>query len=249
MNEIATRQIRDAQRVRGFVDVLGTSGQWPSASQAGATVYAVARRRLPLPEGPVTVDSIELTPGGSGQEVLPGDEMVLVLEGEVSFVQSGSDLRLTGGQAGVLLRDRPLQWRAETGAKLIVMRCTAGGGAGAEAPVRIDEHAPLSPSNPPAPEVLIGPTPTCRVHSDYRSQNGEFNCGTWDSTPYQRQLIRFGHYELMWLLAGSVVFADESGREGRFAAGDVVLFEQGGGASWNSREHVKKIYGTFRPAS
>lgn len=249
MTEISAPQVREPQRVRGFVDVLRTCGRWPSAPQAGASAYGAGRKRLPLPEGPVTVDSVELAPGGSGQEVLPGDELVLVLEGEISIAQSGVDLRLTGGEAGVLIRHLPLEWRSEAGARLIVMRCTGGGGAGAEAPVRIAAHAPLSPSNPPAPEVLTGPSPACRNHTDYRSVSGEFVCGTWDSTPYQRRLIRFGHYELMWLLAGSVAFADESGRQGRFAAGDVVLFEQGGGASWESREDVKKIYGTFRPAA
>ena len=140
----------------------------------------------------------------------------------------------------------PLEWAAKEPAELLVMRCTAGGSA--DDPALIDTAAPLSPSSPPLPELLIGPTPSCRNHSDYRSATGEFVCGTWDSTPYQRRLMEFRHFELMRLLEGEVTFTDAHGGYGTFGAGDVVLFVQGGSASWESRSHVKKIYATYRPA-
>ena len=60
--------------------------------------------------------------------------------------------------------------------------------------------------------------------------------------------MNFRHFELMRLLEGEVTFVDGDGRTGCFAAGDVVLFVQGGGCSWESRTHVKKIYATYRPA-
>lgn len=250
MNQILAPSARTGT-VRGFVDVLGTSETWPEAPQetVGADAYLAHRRRLPLPEGPITVERARLAPAASGEGVLPGDEFVLVLEGDVAFEQAGLRLELSAGEAGVLIRDRPLTWRSEAGSELILMRCTGGGGAGADAPVRIDQDAPLAPSNPPAADVLIGPTPQCRAHSDYRSASGELACGVWDSTPYHRRPIEFRHYELMRLLEGSVTFVDAAGREGRFQAGDVILFEQGGSAAWESRDYVKKIYCTFRPAA
>lgn len=249
MNEILADRVAQADRVRGFVDVLGTSEQWPPVEPADAIDgYFADRRRLSLPEGPVTIERIQVPAGASGQTRLSGDEFVLVLEGDLAIEQSGARYAFAAGEAGVLVRGRPLDWRSERGAKLIVMRCTEGGGAGADGPVRIDQQAALAPSNPPAPEVLLGPTPQCRNHTDYRSGSGEFLCGTWDSTPYKRQLIGFRHYELMRLLEGSVTFTDAAGRQGTFSAGDIVLFEQGGGATWDSREHVKKIYSTYRPA-
>lgn len=250
MTEILATQSAPVKTVRGFVDVLATSGAWPEAPQdtAGADEYVAHRRRLPLPEGPITVERGRLSAGSAGQCTLPGDEFVLVLEGSVTFEQSGVRCDLSAGQAAVLMRDRPLGWLSEAGSDLILVRCTSGAGAGSDVPVRIDPGAPLSPSNPPAADVLIGPTPQCRGHADYRSGNGEFACGVWDSTPYHRRPILFRHYELMRLLEGSVTFTDDAGREGRFRAGDVILFEQGGSAAWESREYVKKIYCTFRPA-
>jgi uncharacterized cupin superfamily protein len=251
MNDTSANQFGYADRVQGFVDLLGTCGQWPPAplEGGGSDRYLSHRRRLPLPDGPVTVELVQVEGPASGGGSLPGDEFVLVLEGGVSFEQSGVRLRLAAGEAGVVVRDKPLVWSSDEGCRLIVVRCTAGGGAGSDAPVRIEQDAPLVPSsNPLRPEVLIGPSPQCRNHTDYRSASGELVCGTWDSTPYHRRLITFPHYELMRLLEGSVTFVDAAGRSARFSAGDVILMEQGGGASWESREYVRKIYCTYRPA-
>jgi uncharacterized cupin superfamily protein len=187
-----------------------------------------------------------LSSAQTGEAVLPGDEFVLVISGAVRFRQKGRELKLLAGGAAVLLRDQPLQWSADEWAELLVLRCTAGGSA--DKPVVIDTSATLSPSNPPAAELLIGPAPACRNHTDFLSETGEFVCGTWDSTPYQRRLMQLRHFELMCLLEGEVTFADQHCRTGTFGAGDVVLFVQGGSSAWQSRSHVKKIYATFRPA-
>lgn len=249
MNEMLAGQVAHTDRVAGFVDVLRTAAQWPSVEgESGVDGYFSDRRRLPLPDGPITIEMAHVQRGAFGRSRLLGDEFVLVLEGDVTFEQSGARCDLNTGEAGVMVRERPLDWRSERGAKLVLMRCTGGGGAGADGPVRIDQGASLAPSNPPAADVLIGPTPDCRNHTDYRSGSGELVCGTWDSTPYSRRLVVFRHFELMRLIEGSVTFVDAAGREGTFRAGDVVLFEQGGGASWESREYVKKIYCTYRPA-
>ncbi|HJP67560.1 MAG TPA: cupin domain-containing protein [Sphingomicrobium sp.] len=230
----------------GFVDVLGSKAEWPASDRGQTVSYLSGRRRLPLPKSPVTVESVILPAGANGQAELPGDEFVLVLSGQVRFNQKERELRVGEGEAAVVLRNHTLDWTAEEQSELLVMRCIAGGSA-AE-PVVIDTKAPLSASNPPLAHLLVGPTPNCRNHSDFRSETGEFVCGTWDSTPYHRRLMEFGHFELMRLLEGQVTFVDQHGRTGTFSAGDVVLFVRGGGCSWESRSHVKKIYATYRPA-
>ncbi|MEO6359779.1 MAG: cupin domain-containing protein [Sphingomicrobium sp.] len=236
------------EKVQSFVDVLGTRSAWPDAGHSGGDSYFASRRRLPLPDGSVSIESVSLAAGQSGQAVLTGDEFVLVLNGTIRVRQAAHELLLGTGEAGVVVRDRPLDWATDGTTELLIMRCEAGGGAGADKPVLIDVGAQLSPSNPPLADLLIGPTPSCRNHSDYRSASGEFVCGTWDSTPYHRRLMIFRHFELMKLLEGQVTFVDEEGRSGYFGPGDVVLFVQGGGCSWESRTYVKKIYSTYRPA-
>lgn len=233
---------------QSFVDLLGSRTAWPDAGHAGADPYLAGRRCLPLPVGPVSVESATLAAGQAGETILSGDEFVLVLAGTIRLRQTGRDFRLDAGDAGVAVRGWPLEWATDGASELLIMRCSAGGGAGADGPVCIDVDAPLSPSNPPLAELLIGPTPTCRNHTDYRSASGEFMCGTWDSSPYHRRPMTFRHFELMRLLEGEVTFVDRDGRTGRFGAGDVVLFVQGGCCSWESRTPVKKIYATYRPA-
>lgn len=241
-----TQDALSRERVHGFIDVLSSRSEWPAADESAAGSYLTGRRRLPLPHGPVTVESVILPSGSTGQVVLPGDEFVLVVSGAVRLRQKGRELQIGAGDAAVIVRDQPLDWAADEPAELIVMRCTAGGSG--EGPVSIDTAARLSPSNPPLADLLVGPTPSCRNHSDFRSATGEFTCGTWDSTPYHRRTMEFRHFELMRLLEGEVTFVDQHGRSGTFGPGNVILFVQGGAASWESRSHVKKIYATYRPA-
>ena len=237
---------RSCTNLHGFVDVLGSRHEWPAADHSLPGSYLTGRQRLALPNGPVTVESVTLASGRSGEAVLPGDEFVLVVSGTVRFSQKGRDFEIGSGEAAVFLRDHPLAWSANEPAELIVMRCTAD--RSGEEPVKIDTSATLSPSSPPLADVLLGPTPTCRSHSDYRSASGEFACGTWDSTPYRRRLMTFRHFELMQILEGDVTFADQHGRTGSFGKGDIILFVQNGSASWESHAHVKKIFSTYRPA-
>ncbi len=60
--------------------------------------------------------------------------------------------------------------------------------------------------------------------------------------------MRYRHYELMHLLAGTVTFVDDAAREGTFSTGDIFLVEQGAECSWDSRVDVKKVYAIYRPA-
>ena len=128
----------------------------------------------------------------------------------------------------------------------IIVACPAAAGT-AEDIVLIDEAASLQPSNPPLADLLVGPTPSCRNHTDYRSTNGEFVCGTWDSTPYHRRPMLYRHIELMHLLDGSVSFEIATGSV-TFGKGDVFLATRGAECAWISHVHVKKVYAIHRPA-
>lgn len=111
----------------------------------------------------------------------------------------------------------------------------------------IDIAAELTPSGAPLAELLVGQTPTCRNLTSFRSVDGEFTCGVGDSTPYHRLPMRYAHFELMYLLQGKVTFADEIGRSHTFGKGDIFLVEQGASCSWDSREHVAKVYAIYSP--
>jgi len=186
---------------------------------------------------------------GEGRvETLPTDEFVLVLEGRLEIASDDGTLVIEPKTGGVLPVGSSFSWRSSEDLLAIVYAAPTKAPGGATAPLLIDQDAPLAPSNPPLPENLIGPTPSCRNHTDYLSASTEFACGIWDSTPYHRRQIPFRQVELMFLLEGAVTFTDDQGSVS-FAAGDVCMFVRGDGCAWLSEEYVKKMYATQRLVS
>jgi len=188
-----------------------------------------------------------IAPSGQGAvSSLPADEFLIVLSGSLSLRREGDTILVPAGRSAVLPAGTNFEWTASSATVVVIVACPAVSGAVAGV-VPINESAPLEPSNPPLAELLVGPTPSCRNHSDYRSVNGEFVCGTWDSTPYHRRAMTYRHIELMRLLEGSVTLENTAGST-TFSKGDVFLVTRGAHCAWISTVHVKKVYAVHRPA-
>jgi uncharacterized cupin superfamily protein len=218
----------------------------PVLNSAGQDHFLSSRRVLDWEPGPVTAGVITLEAGSGSVQSLPADEFIIVNEGSLTLTQQDSTLKLGPDDSAVIQHGAKFAWSAEGPVSLIFMRYNASQ-PGDRAIVPIKENPQLAPSNPPLAELLLTPAPVCRNCSDYRSADGEFSCGTWDSTPYHRRAMHYRHYELMYLLEGSVTFVDETGRSGTFSKGDIFLIEQKAQCSWESREHVAKVYAIYRP--
>lgn len=206
------------------------------------------RRVLDWAPGPVTAGVITLEAGSGFVQALPADEYIIVNEGSLALAQQDSVLALGPNQSAMLKHGAAFTWSAQGPASLIFIRYNKSqAGDGAIVPVR--EEPEMGPSaGGPAPELLLTPAPVCRNFTDYKTADGEFMCGTWDSTPYARRALYFRHMELMHLLEGSVTFVDDTGRSGTFSKGDIFLIEQKASCSWESRERVAKVYVIYRPA-
>lgn len=187
-----------------------------------------------------------LAPRGNGRVESPTcDEFVIVIAGRLEIEGGGRRLVLEADQSAVLPVGVSFDWRAADDTLAIVYSAPAAEPGTLRTPAPIDTTAKLSPSNPPLAELLVGPTPSCRNHSDYWSATREFVCGTWDSTPYHRRQMPYRQVELMLLLDGSVTFADETGRV-THSKGDLFVAIRGPGCSWISEVYVKKVYATQR---
>ncbi|WP_395407498.1 cupin domain-containing protein [Pseudoduganella sp. UC29_106] len=219
----------------------------PHVPSPGEDGFLSRRRLLDLAQGPVTVGVIVLDAGGGEVSAMPADEFIIVTEGRLRLSQLRGVLELGPGNSAVLPHGAAFAWSADEPVSIIFMRYS-GSQPGERALVPIKEAPTLEPSGAPLAELLLTPTPACRNYTDYRSADGEFVCGTWDSTPYHRRAMSYRHYELMYLLEGSVTFVDETGRSGTFSRGDIFLVEQHAQCSWESREDVAKVYAIYRPA-
>ncbi len=219
--------------LRAYADEVAATGEWlagrkaPAFADAGASVAAMA----PVGDGRV--------------RLLPTDEFVIVLSGRVGIESARGGRIVEAGRSAVLPSGLDFVWRAATGTVVVLVSCPGPRQDGD--PVAIDEHAALEPSGAPLAELLVGPTPSCRNHTDFESATGEFMCGTWDSTPYHRRPMVYRHIELMHLLEGAVTFGTEGGESATFSKGDIFLAKRGAKCSWRSDVPVKKVYAIHRP--
>jgi len=225
-----------------FIDLRAFANE--AAPHHGRDPFGADRRLVPLRGGPLEVGSIDVPAGTGMVRASAGDCFMIVVEGEVAI----DTRRLRAGDCCVVSGGTPFGWSAGAPARLIFMRHQSGA-VDARGIARIDAEAELAPSNPPLADLLIGETPACRNHTTFRSSDGDFTCGVWDSTPYHRIAMSYRHFELMYLLSGSVTFVDAAARERTFTKGDIFLVEQNAECSWESRDHVAKVYAIYRPVA
>lgn len=218
----------------------------PLTASAGEDPFLASRRVLDFPPGPVTAGAIALEAGSGAVQCQPVDEFIIVCDGTLTLTQQDRTLVLGPGNSAVIQHGAEFSWSAQGPVSVIFMRYYDSE-PGDRAIVPIKQNPGFGPSGGPAAELLLTPAPTCRNYTDHRSADGVFICGTWDSTPYHRRAMSYRIYELMYLLEGSVTFVDETGRSGTFSRGDIFIVEQGAQCSWESREHVAKVYAIYRP--
>jgi uncharacterized cupin superfamily protein len=240
MQTLSREQEMGATRVRGVIDLRAYA-----AGVAPARDWLAGRAMPAFADDAAAV--VAIAPLGKGRvPALPADEFVIVLSGELALESARGVAAIKAGRSVALPAGLAFEWRAAAGTIAVIVACPGSSGT-ASSVVPIDEAAPLEPSNAPLAELLVGPTPSCRNHTEYRSANGEFVCGTWDSTPYHRRAMPYRHIELMHLLEGSVTLEDASGSV-TFSKGDVFLAARGAQCAWLSQVHVKKVYAIHRPA-
>ena len=233
--------------VRSFVDLRAFAAAAAPPPAVPGDSYLSARTMLTLPAGPLSIATG--WPAGAGT-VAPQDanEFLFVLSGTLTLATASTSLGLSPDDSAVISCGVGFDWQAAAATQVLFFRCASDSRAGGQ-PLKIDVEAALAPSNPPAADLLIGPTPACRNHTDHRSAAGDFSAGTWDSTPYHRRAMTYRHCELMHLLEGSVTFVDGAGRAGTFRRGDLFVVEPGAQCSWESVDHVKKVFAIWRPAA
>ena len=186
------------------------------------------------------------------------DEFMLLLEGSLTMVLGdGSEVPVKAGEAFVLPKGLPCQWKQEEYVRkyfmilenpgtpvaanvsdLGVILPRASGPTGGLAKVEVND-----------PSDYIGDMPIQKEHVYYRDPSGQMEVGLWESTPFATRPSPFDRNELMCLLEGSVTLTDGSGTELPIKAGETVYIPKGAVCGWRSAETVRKFYSIYAPAN
>lgn len=193
-------------------------------------------------EGPGGMAAGRVAFGGAVEVArYPHTEVLVVVEGELVLEPVGAaPCLLQRGQGAVIARGTALRMWAQPRALCVFCAAASERADPGVRPLRADGG--LQPSNPPAAELLLGPSPQCRSDNVFSDTIAGLLAGTWDSTPYHRIVRPHRVNEFMYLLDGAVRLASPDGHVLQAQAGDAVFVPQGAPIGWESRERVAKFY-------
>jgi uncharacterized cupin superfamily protein len=173
---------------------------------------------------------------------------MILLEGEVVMVEEDRETVVSAGESFFIPKGRRCIWNQAGYVKKIMVLFDDGSDAGTSPIFKIDPAAVLRPSAPPSADVLLSPSPVQNTREYFENASGEFTVGVWDTTGYQRKLIRFPRHELMHVLEGSVTLTGGDGAGRTFHAGDTFFAPMGTENAWASEGYLRKIFMIFEPA-
>ena len=225
-----------------FLDISAMAARVCQGTPAADFTSGSHKAELHGPE--VDVGILHIQGQGTHSESA-GDLFLLVLQGALQVEAAGQSATLNVGEACMITRGTTLNWSASQATGVAFMRHIHSQTVAASLTL-VDLNAQMAPSGAPLADLLIGPTPQCRNHTDIKSADGIFSVGTWDSTPYHRKPMHFVHYEMMYVLDGAVTITDAHGVGQTFSKGQVVLAEKGADLAWESTVFVKKIFAYWK---
>ncbi|MER8537544.1 cupin domain-containing protein [Mesorhizobium sp. M1005] len=179
-------------------------------------------------------------------DALNGDELVLVLDGELGIIGEGdSEAILRAGDCAVIPAGRRCRIDQSRLISGIFMHSRSDGSHSpvcAKEIVRLDLSHNLTPTTFSKVDLLLGPIPRTSNHTWYSEEATGFSAGVWSADAYSRKIASFTYTELMHFVAGSAVLTDEDGTAFSVAAGDTLLVPVGTKCLWHSEEKITKIW-------
>ena len=181
------------------------------------------------------------------------DEFMWLIEGQVAMVgKNDEETIINTGEAFVIPKGYPCSWKQEGYLKKFYMIYDAPDGSMPETPAtnRIvipQADAPMEILETSDPFIIKGEMPIQKDHTFYEDTTGQMFVGTWESTPFESEMLPFPCYEMVYLLEGSMTITDEAGKKHAFKAGDTFFIPKGTVCSWKTSETIRKFYAMFQP--
>lgn len=182
----------------------------------------------------------------------PGDEFMLVLEGEVAMVDGdGNETAVKAGETFCIRNAIPISWKQVGSLRKFYMtyadpNATTPDIASADGGVRVLDPSALEggmeKKDTTAPFVIKGDQPQQRGNTLFTNDAGNMRVGMWDSSAFESEMLPFPTYEFVQLLEGEISITEEDGMVHVFKAGDAFFVPKGTVCSWKTTGNVKKFY-------
>ena len=180
------------------------------------------------------------------------DEFMWLIEGQVTMLEPNDHQTvINAGEAFVIPKGYPCSWKQDGYLKKYYMIYDAPDGHMPESPAansiiipRAD--APLEKLKTTEPLIKKGEMPIQKDFTCYEDTTGQMFVGTWESTPFESEMVPFPYYEMAYILEGSVTITEKSGKAQTFKSGDTFFIPKGTVCSWKTSDTIRKFYSMFQ---
>ncbi len=182
------------------------------------------------------------------------DEFMWILDGQVAMVdKNNQETIVKSGEAFVIPKGYPCSWKQIGYLKKFYMIYENPAGEPSETPAANEiiisrEDALMEEVSAFCPFVIKGELPVQKNNTCYMDTTGQMSVGTWESTPFESELLPFLGNELGVIIKGTVTISDDKGIEHNFTKGDAFFIPKGTVCSWKATETVRMFYSMLQPA-
>ncbi|NRB36127.1 MAG: DUF861 domain-containing protein [Rhodobacteraceae bacterium] len=178
----------------------------------------------------------------------PGDEFILVLDGQFRMLDaSGDGVPATKGQCVLFRNGIPVSWKQDGFLKKFYITYmdplaevpqidSADGGV-----LTMDPGIALTEAD----AMLEHPGQRDRVLMT--NAHGNMEMGIWDTEAMQTEMAPFPWHEFAVVQEGEVTISEPGGLSQTFVAGDVFFIPEGTVCSWSVPNYLRKYYATLDP--
>jgi uncharacterized cupin superfamily protein len=180
----------------------------------------------------------------------PGDEFILVLEGQFSMVDGkGGAVPAQAGQCVAFRNAIPVSWEQEGYLRKAYI-------------TYLDPRAP-KPEIEDATGGVVTISPGLTLGDDdrleaaesaqrerilFRNDHGNMEAGIWDTGPLHTDMAPFPWHEFAVIEEGEATITESDGTTHRFKKGDVFFLPAGTECSWDVPKYLRKYFATIDPA-
>lgn len=177
------------------------------------------------------------------------DEFMWLLEGEVEIknCRTGKTQIIKAGEAFIIPKGFDCQWHQSGYLKKFYMISEHPDEEIPDAPViesiiKLESKTANESMSVTDPLILKNNYSGRKNQFAYKNHNGKFYAGSWNSDCFESEFRQFPVNELVYLVEGTLVLTDETGKQYQFEKDEAFFVPQGVICKWKSSGQIEVFY-------